>query len=146
MKIARLPMQILAILLQVYFFVQTAFFLLTGHCTYMGELVESSWASLLYTLLIVIGCEIVSLPEAILQIKSTRGPYRFVYFFIMLNNALTFLSMAYYTVPGTVLCMISYVVLFVLRIINLVKNALGVANHRKMFNANTRRKHAFRRL
>lgn len=134
MKIARLPMQILAILLQVYFFVQTVFLLVTGHCTYMGELQESSWGSMLYTLLIVIGCEMVSLPEAILQIKSTRGAYRRVYFFAMIGNAMLFLSLAYYTVPGTVLCMISYVVLFVLRIINLVRNSLDIADPRRNVN------------
>ena len=126
MKIARLPIQVIAILLQIYFIVETIRLHTCGYVVYMGEPIESSWFSMLFTLVIVTGCEILSLIDAILFVISKKKAYSIIYLLLVVLNAFLFMTMAYYSDVGTMICMSFYALLFVLRIINFVRNSIEV--------------------
>ncbi|MBQ7357400.1 MAG: hypothetical protein IJW65_01550 [Clostridia bacterium] len=126
MKIARIPVQIIAILLQIYFIVETIRLYLYGYVMYMGEPIESAWFSMLFTLCVVVVCEVVSLVDAILFIKSKKSVYSKIYLTLVIVNAVFFMTMAYYSVIGTTVCMSVYAVLFVARIVNLVLNVIDI--------------------
>lgn len=125
-KIARIPVQIIAILLQIYFIVETIRLYLYGYVMYMGEPIESAWFSMLFTLCVVVVCEVVSLVYAILFIKSKKSVYSKIYLTLVIVNAVFFMTMAYYSVIGTTVCMSVYAVLFVARIVNLVLNVIDI--------------------
>lgn len=125
-KIARIPVQIIAILLQIYFIVETIRLYLYGYVMYMGEPIESAWFSMLFTLCVVVVCEVVSLVDAILFIKSKKSVYSKIYLTLVIVNAVFFMTMAYYSVIGTTVCMSVYAVLFVARIVNLVLNVIDI--------------------
>ena len=92
----------------------------------MGEPVSSGWFSMLFTLVIVVGCEVISFLDAFLFVISKRNKYSVIYLILVILNALLFMTLAYYSMPGTVICLISYGVLFILRIINLGLNAIDI--------------------
>ncbi len=126
MKIARLPIQVIALLLQIYFFVETIRLNICGYVIYMGEPIESAWFSMLFTLLVVIACEVVSLVDAILFVVSKTNTYSILYLVLVIINAALFMTMAYYSDVGTTICLAFYAILFVLRIINLILNSVEV--------------------
>ena len=125
-KIFRLPFQALALLLQLYFIIETIRLYICGYVVYMGDPIESSWFSMLFTLIVVVACEVVSMLDAIMFVVIKRSKYSVVYLVLILINAFIFMSMAYYSAIGTIICLSSYAILFVLRIINLVLNCIDV--------------------
>ena len=125
-KILRLPFQVLALLLQLYFIIETIRLYICGYVVYMGEPIESSWFSMLFTLIVVVACEVVSMLDAIMFVAIKRSKYSVVYLVLILINAFIFMSMAYYSAIGTITCLSSYAILFVLRIINLVSNCIDI--------------------
>ena len=125
-KIFRLPFQALALLLQLYFIIETIRLYICGYVVYMGDPIESSWFSMLFTLIVVVACEVVSMLDAIMFVVIKRSKYSVVYLVLILINAFIFMSMAYYSAIGTITCLSSYAILFVLRIINLVSNCIDI--------------------
>ena len=126
MKIARLPVQVIAMLLQIYFIVETIRLYICGYVVYMGEPIESAWFSMLFTLLVVVACEVLSLIDAILFVRSKKNKYSKIYLVLVIINAFCFMTMAYYSVVGTTICLSFYAVIFILRIVNLVLNSIDV--------------------
>lgn len=126
MKIARLPIQTVALLLQIYFIVETVRLYACGYVMYMGEPIESAWFSMLFTLLVVVACEAVSLVDAIFFIKTKHTWYAKIYLMLLITNACMFMTMAYYSTVGTTVCLSFYAGLFLLRILNLVLNMVDV--------------------
>ena len=81
--IIRFPFQIIALLLQIYFIVETIRLYFCGYVMYMGEPIESAWFSMLFTLLVVVACEVVSFIEAILFANSKKNAYSKIYLVII---------------------------------------------------------------
>lgn len=125
-KIIRLPFQSIALFLQIYFIVETIRLYVCGYVMYMGEPIESAWFSMLFTLLVVVACEVVSLIDAILFVISKKNLYSKMYLGLVLINACFFMTMAYYSVVGTTICLSFYAMLFVLRGVNLVLNSIDI--------------------
>ena len=128
--IVRLPLQIIALLLQFYFIVETIRLYCCGYVTYMGDPVESSWFSMLFTLIVVAACEVVSFVEAIIFVRTKRNVYSKIYLALVIVNACCFMTMAYYSTLGTIICLLFYAILFVLRIINFVINLIDLRKKR----------------
>ncbi len=122
MKSVRFTTQIIVLLLQIYFFIETLLLHTVGHAFFPFKPIESGWISMIFTLLIVLGCEIFGLIDALLAVLSKRSLYRFIYLALVLVNALLFVNFAYYSTPGTVVCLSFYAVLFLLRISHMVAN------------------------
>lgn len=122
----RLPLQLLMLFLQTYFFIETVRLYLHGYIMYAGEPIENAWFAMLFTLLVVVACEIVAFIDGILFLISKPSAYSIVYFIMIIFNALVFITCAYYTTPGTILCMIIYGVLFIARILNLIFNLINI--------------------
>ena len=120
--IVRLPLQIIALLLQFYFIVETIRLYCCGYVIYEGEPIESSWFSMLFTLLVVVACEVLSFVEAILFASFKKNVYSKIYLAFVIVNACCFMTMAYYSTPGTIICLSFYAILTVLRIVNLTFN------------------------
>ena len=131
MRIARLSMQALALLLQTYFIVETIRLYISGYVMYMGEPIESAWFSMLFTLLVVVACELISFVEGILFMITNQNIYSKIYFVLIFINAGAFMTMAYYSTVGTIICLSIYTALFVLRIVNLVSNSIYVFKNHK---------------
>ncbi len=93
---------------------------------YMGEPIGTSWFSMLFTLLVVVGCEIISFIDAILFVKTKKTKFSKLYLALIIINALCFRGMMYYTAPGTIICLVSYALLFAIRIRNLVENTADI--------------------
>lgn len=137
MKNARLPLQILALFLHVRFAMETLRLHLRGYVIFFGETNDDAWTAMLATLAIVTVCETISLVEAILFAASTQTKYAKAYLVMVVINAGLFITMAYYTTPGTVVCMASYAVLLVLRVINLVFSATDAARRLRLWREST---------
>ena len=116
MRNARFTAQIVVLVLQIYFFVQTLLLHTTGSAVFPFKPIGDGWTSMKFTLMVVLFCEIFALADAILALLSRRSIYGFAYLALLLINAYLFRTMAYYSTAGTVVCMILYTVLFVLRI------------------------------
>ena len=119
MKIARLPFQLIALLLQSYFIVETI-------GMFVIEQTEEKWFSMLFTLLIVIACEVFSFIDILLFVISKHNKYSFINLAVFIINALLFMTVIYYSSVGTVIGLSFYVVLFVIRIVNLVLNSIDI--------------------
>ena len=124
MKIVRLPIQMIALLLQTYFIVETIHLYTRGYVTFMGTSVENVWFSLLFTLLVVVACEVVSFVDVVLFVASKHNVYSFIYLALFAINAICFMTLAYNSGFGTIFCMVLYAILFVLRIVNCVLNVM----------------------
>ena len=118
-KIARIPFQVIALLLQTFFIFKTIEMM-------MYKSGEEAWFALLFTLLIVVACEIVSFVDIILFVISKHNIYSFINLAIYIINAVLFMTVIYYDPIGTVIGLSLYAVLFILRIINLVKNSMDI--------------------
>lgn len=125
-NIIRLPFQAIALILQTYFIVETIRLYLYGYVMYEGEPIEDSWFAMLFTLLVVAVCETISFVETLLFVKAKKSDYSKFYLILFIINALCFLTMAYYSVIGTTICMVCYGILFIVRIVNLVLNVVDV--------------------
>ena len=128
--IVRLPLQIIALLLQFYFIVETIRLYCCGYVMYEGEPIESSWFAMLFTLIVVVACEVLSFVEAILFASFKKNVYSKIYLALIIVNACCFMSMAYYSTLGTIICLSFYAILFVLRIINFVINLIDLRKKR----------------
>ena len=126
MKYIRLPIQVIALLLQIYYFIETIRLYTCGYVVYGGKPIESSWFSLLFTLLVVFACEILSFADAVLLLVSKRNIYNFIYLAATVENAFLFMGLAYYSTVGTIVCISFYALLFIARIVNLVLNLIQI--------------------
>lgn len=81
---------------------------------------------MLFTLIVVVACEGISFVDAILFVISKKNIYSKVYLALVITNACFFMTMAYYSVVGTTICMSFYGGLFILRIVNLALNFIDV--------------------
>lgn len=125
-NIIRLPFQVIALILQTYFIVETIRLYLYGYVMYQGEAIEDSWFAMLFTLTVVAVCETISFVETLLFVKAKKSEYSKFYLILFIVNASCFLTMAYYSVIGTTICMVCYGILFIVRIVNLVLNFVNV--------------------
>ena len=121
-RFIRLPLQIIVIINQIIFFIETVRLFVHGYVVIWGQTVEQSWEAMLSTLMLVAICEVVSFLEAVLFFVSERCRHSLLYIAAVFFNAILFLTMAYYSYyseVGTVICIVSYFILFVFRIVNL---------------------------
>ena len=133
MKIVRLPLQILALLLQTYFIVETVRLFVDSYILHPGESSEEGWFAMLFTLLIVIACEVISIFDVIIFVITEFGVYSIIYLVLMIANAYCFMNLAYYSAAGTIISMTLYAILYILRIINLVHNSADLLKKLRFF-------------
>ena len=126
MSNTRLTAQIVAILLQIYFFIQTILFLACGHAIFPFKPIEDAWLSMIFTLLIVAACELASLTEGILQVIMKRSILSYAYVALTVIVMVLFMKFAYYSTPGTVVCLSLYGALFVWRAINITLDLVAI--------------------
>ena len=101
---------------------------------YAGEPIENAWFAMLFTLLVVVACEIVALIDGVLLLIAKPSAYSIVYFILILFNAFVFMTCAYYTTPGTILCMIIYAILFIARIANVILNLINICKRQTAYS------------
>jgi len=136
MKFVRFPIQILSILLQLYFWIETIRLYTQGYVLFLGDPVENGWFALLTTLIIVIVCEFISFLEAMMFVVSTRSIvsahsiYSYIYLALVIINAIFFSTMIYYSSIGTYIGLTFYLILFVIRILNCIQNFVGMFKKR----------------
>ena len=126
MNNVRLTAQIVAISLQIYFFIQTILFLACGYAIFPFKPIESAWLSMVFTFFIVIACEIFALTEGILLVISTRSICSYAYVAATVIIAAVFLRFSYYNTPGTVISLSLYSALFIWRAVNLTRDLITI--------------------
>ena len=118
-KVVRIPFQIIALLLQTCFVIKTI-------DLFLNKTGEEAWFSMLFTLLIVIACEVVSFIEIILFVISKHNVYSFINLALYIVNAILFMTVIYYYSVGTVIGLSLYAAIYILRIVNLVLNFIDI--------------------
>lgn len=119
-KTVRLLLQGTALFFQVYFFIEILRLYSRGYVLFAGEAIESSWFSMLFTLLVVIATEFLNFIDSVIYIVLKRNIYSVVNLVLLICNAIFFMSLAYYTTIGTIICITFYIFLFIVRIINFI--------------------------
>ena len=125
-KVMRLSIQVIALFLQIYFIVETVRLHTCGYVLFMGKPIGNEWFSMLFTLLTVVACEMISIAEAIIFTITRINIYSIAYIALVIVNAVLFMTMAYYSMVGTIICLSFYGVLFVIRVVNLILNLTDV--------------------
>ena len=118
-KVVRIPFQIIALLLQTCFVTKTI-------DLFLNKTGEDAWFSMLFTLLIVIACEVVSFIEIVLFVISKHNVYSFINLALFIINVILFMTVIYYHSVGTVIGLSLYAALYILRIVNLVLNFIDI--------------------
>ena len=132
MKLTRWFFQAATLFLQTRFFVETFRLHWDGYVILLGDENRHPFFAMLSTLLIVIACELVSLVDLVLFFESKKNKFCYVYLGLFLLNALFFVTMAYYSTAGTIVCMVSYGVLYVARLVNWVLNSVEVGRELRL--------------
>ena len=114
-KAIRIQYQIIALFLQTCFAVKTI-------DMFLNKTGEDAWFAMLFTLIIVIACEVVSFIDIILFLVSKRNIYSFINLALFIINAIFFMTVNYYYSVGTIIGLSIYAALYILRIVNLVLN------------------------
>ena len=121
-KSIRMPFQIIALLLHTYYIFKTI-------DMFLNKSGEEGWFALLFTLLIVIACEVVSFIDIILFIISKHNIYSFINLALFIINAILFMTVIYYYSIGTVIGLSLYAALYILRIVNLALNFIDICKN-----------------
>ncbi len=116
-KSVRIPFQIIALLLQSYFIFLTV-------DLFLNKSGEGAWSALLFTLLIVIACEVVSFVDIILFVISKHNIYSFINLALFIVNVILYMNVTYYSSIGTIIGLLLYAALYIIRIVNLVLNLI----------------------
>ena len=114
-KLIRIPFQIIALLLLTYYIFKTI-------DMFLNKTGEDAWFSMLFTLLIVIACEVVSFIDIILFVISKHNIYSYINLSLFIINVIFFMTVNYYYSVGTVIGLSLYAALYILRVVNLVLN------------------------
>ena len=118
-KLLRIPFQIIALLLHTYFVFKTTEM-------FLNKTGEDAWFSMLFTLLIVIACEVVSFIDIILFVISKHNIYSYINLSLFIINVIFFMTVNYYYSVGTVIGLSLYAALYILRVVNLVLNFIDI--------------------
>ena len=118
-KLIRIPFQIIALLLHTYFVFKTTEM-------FLNKTGENAWFSMLFTLLIVIACEVVSFIDIILFVISKHNIYSYINLSLFIINVIFFMTVNYYYSVGTVIGLSLYAALYILRVVNLVLNFIDI--------------------
>ena len=118
-KLIRIPFQIIALLLHTYFVFKTTEM-------FLNKTGEDAWFSMLFTLLIVIACEVVSFIDIILFVISKHNIYSYINLLLFIINVIFFMTVNYYYSVGTVIGLSLYAALYILRVVNLVLNFIDI--------------------
>ena len=118
-KLIRIPFQIIALLLHTYFVFKTTEM-------FLNKTGEDAWFSMLFTLLIVIACEVVSFIDIILFVISKHNIYSYINLSLFIINVIFFITVNYYYSVGTVIGLSLYAALYILRVVNLVLNFIDI--------------------
>ena len=118
-KSVRIPFQIIALLLHTYFVFKTTEM-------FLNKTGEDAWFSMLFTLLIVIACEVVSFIDIILFVISKHNMYSYINLSLFIINVIFFMTVNYYYSVGTVIGLSLYAALYILRVVNLVLNFIDI--------------------
>ena len=118
-KLIRIPFQIIALLLHTYFVFKTTEM-------FLNKTGEDAWFSMLFTLLIVIACEVVSFIDIILFVISKHNIYSYINLSVFIINVIFFMTVNYYYSVGTVIGLSLYAALYILRVVNLVLNFIDI--------------------
>ena len=116
----RLPLQVIALFLHVYAIVEI---IRVNLYILNTEPPENSFHAAIFTLIIVTACEFLSLLDAILLLQSKKNKYPKIYLALIIINAFFFMGLAYNGTVETVICLSFYIILLIIRIVNLVLNA-----------------------
>ena len=119
LKIIRIPFQLIALMVHTYFIVKTVEL-------FLNKTGEDAWFSLLFTLLIVIACEVVSFIDIILFVISKHNIYSYINLLLFIINVIFFMTVNYYYSVGTVIGLSLYAALYILRVVNLVLNFIDI--------------------
>ena len=118
-KLIRIPFQIIALLFHTYFVFKTTEM-------FLNKTGEDAWFSMLFTLLIVIACEVVSFIDIILFVISKHNTYSYINLSLFIINVIFFMTVNYYYSVGTVIGLSLYAALYILRVVNLVLNFIDI--------------------
>ena len=118
-KLIRIPFQIIALLLHTYFVFKTTEM-------FLNKTGEDAWFSMLFTLLIVIACEVISFIDIILFVISKHNIYSYINLSLFIINVIFFMTVNYYYSVGTVIGLSLYAALYILRVVNLVLNFIDI--------------------
>ena len=118
-KLIRIPFQIIALLLHTYFVFKTTEM-------FLNKTGEDAWFSMLFTLLIVIACEVISFIDIILFVISKHNIYSYINLLLFIINVIFFMTVNYYYSVGTVIGLSLYAALYILRVVNLVLNFIDI--------------------
>ena len=118
-KLIRIPFQIIALFLHTYFVFKTTEM-------FLNKTGEDAWFSMLFTLLIVIACEVVSFIDIILFVISKHNIYSYINLSLFIINVIFFMTANYYYSVGTVIGLSLYAALYILRVVNLVLNFIDI--------------------
>ena len=118
-KLIRIPFQMIALLLHTYFVFKTTEM-------FLNKTGENAWFSMLFTLLIVIACEVVSFIDIILFVISKHNIYSYINLSLFFINVIFFMTVNYYYSVGTVIGLLIYAALYILRAVNLVLNFIDI--------------------
>ena len=118
-KLIRIPFQIIALLLHTYFVFKTTEM-------FLNKTGEDAWFSMLFTLLIVIACEVVSFIDIILFVISKHNIYSYINLSLFIINVIFFMTVNYYYSVGMVIGLSLYAALYILRVVNLVLNFIDI--------------------
>ena len=132
-KILRVPFQVIALIIQSYFIIETIRLYTVGYVVFNGNAVGNPWFSLLFTLLIVIACEVVSFIEVVLFVISKHNMYSFINLALFILNAILFMTVIYYYAVGTVIGLSLYASIYILRIVNLVLNVIDIFKKKSVY-------------
>ena len=116
----RLPLQVIALFIHVYAIVEI---IRVNLYILNTEPPENSFHAAIFTLIIVTACEFLSLLDAILLLQSKKNKYPKIYLALIIINAFFFMGLAYNGTVETVICLSFYIILLIIRIVNLVLNA-----------------------
>ena len=127
MKKARLPLQVITISLQLYFFIEMIRLFFGEYIFYMWDSANSDPESAITTLAVVALCEVISLVEVIFFIISKHSAYSYIYLALLIINAVCFIALLGYSTVGNMICFSLYLIIFILRVVNLVLNTVEVS-------------------
>ena len=125
-KQIRIPFQIIALLLHTYYIFKTI-------DMFLNKTGEDAWFSMLFTLLIVIACEVVSFIDIILFVISKHNIYSYINLSLFIINVIFFMTVNYYYSVGTVIGLSLYAALYILRVVNLVLNFINICKKSQAF-------------
>ena len=117
----RLPLQAIALFLHIYAIIEI---IRVSIYIFNTESAQNAFHAAIFTLIIVSVCEFLSLLDAILLLQSKKNKYSKIYLALIFINAFFFMGLIYNGTVETVICLSFYIILLIIRIVNLVLSSV----------------------